>query len=130
VKTTPNPSIERTHIGARQCGPEGQIPLGIFSRDIFTVLSIYGKKGRPWTSSAPAPTPEVAPPGGLQIIMKKPSALAFVRRTLARRYPGVGVAQPDPVALHYMQAPVRVRRARGAHDACSKLLASNPAKSP
>ena len=35
---------------------------------------------------------------------------------LERRHPGVGVAQPDPAALHYMQAPVRVRRARGAHD--------------
>ena len=93
--------------------------LGFLARDIFTVLSIR-KKGV-GLGHRPPRLPPRRPPGGssptawgLQIIMKKLSALAFVRRTLARRYPGVGVAQPDPVALHYMKGPVRMRRARGS----------------
>jgi hypothetical protein len=43
--------------------PRARSPSGFLVRDIFTVLSIYRKKGRPWTSSAPAPTPEARPGG-------------------------------------------------------------------
>jgi hypothetical protein len=38
----------------RRCG-RARSPSGFLARDIFTVLSTYRKKGRPWTSSAPAP---------------------------------------------------------------------------